>query len=229
MRWLRRGLWGGVLGLGALCVAAGATAGDYSWIERQPAGAIDLYWDAVSLSSDGRTVIAGYNDGRLYTSTNSGVSWLERQPAGDVDLYWNAAAASGDGQILLAASAYEFFGAGSVGQPGTLAVVVLPLGRLYASSDGGQSWTEQQPAGDMDVRWGEVACSADGQTALAGAAGFGNGRLYATHSGPGTNWQEVLPAGPTNYMWEALACSGDGSVLAAGSAATVSTCHATAE
>ncbi|MBT3296338.1 MAG: SUMF1/EgtB/PvdO family nonheme iron enzyme [Verrucomicrobia bacterium] len=216
MRFIRRGLWGGIGGSIALGLTVVAAAGDYSWTELQPAGNTNRYWYAASASRDGQTVIAAYDDGRLYTSANNGAAWVERQPAGDADLFWSAVATSGDGQVLLAASAYDF------GELGLTSAVVgdepqgLSLGRLYASPDGGQSWTEQQPAGDTDLWWGDVAVSADGQTMLAGVAGYSFSRLYLRRDG--ANWQEAQPDGASNYMWRALACSGDGSVLVAGAA-----------
>lgn len=60
----------------------------YTWTESRPAGDFDKEWKSVASDSDGTNLIAGVENGRLYTSANSGSSWTERQPAGDSDLGW---------------------------------------------------------------------------------------------------------------------------------------------
>ncbi len=189
-----------LFGVAALCLALAVPGWtvEYTSSEVRPAGDVDGYWDSVAASGDGRTLIAGHYDGRLYTSTDIGQSWVERQPAGDTNLYWSGVACSGDGAVMLAASAWDMY---------------TSPGRLYASINGGQSWAEEQPAGDADLIWTALACSADGRTVLVGVGGGIGGRLYIQRGGPGNAWLETQPSGPTNFLWTSVACSGDGSVL----------------
>lgn len=204
-----------------------------AWVERRPAGDIDVNWYKASVSDDGSTILLGTNEGRLWLSIDRGVNWTEQQPNDvDSDRAWRAIAVSGNGQVLLAGE-YE------------------TDGRLYRSIDSGANWSELQPVGDTNqiwldaaldydgsvimahryasnvyissdsgVNWGNagvtgtlcVACSSDGAVMLVGK---NSGRLYLSIN-TGASFSETQPNGANNYEWNAVAVSGDGSVLACG-------------
>ncbi len=76
-------------------------------------------------------------------------------------------------------------------------------GKLYTSTDSGESWT----ARDSDRSWISVASSSDGSQLLAAAQG---GQLY-TSKDSGVTWT----ARATNRAWISVASSADGSHLVA--------------
>jgi hypothetical protein len=83
-------------------------------------------------------------------------------------------------------------------------------GRLYVSSDGGTSWAETRPAGNVNKIWFTVAVSADGKTMLAGTGT----RLYRSTDG-GATWAETQPAGNNDADWRGTAIGNGGQTLAA--------------
>jgi photosystem II stability/assembly factor-like uncharacterized protein len=119
------------------------------------------------------------------------IDWTEVKPGGDTDLSWNnAGAMSSDGQKMVAG---------------------VSNGRLYLSDNGGDTWTETQPAGDMNANWIAAAMSSDGETILVGAYGTG---LYLSTNG-GDSWTNVgAGTGATN--WYSSTISDDDQVLMAG-------------
>jgi len=161
-----------------------------AWTERQPGGNSNQYWQGVASDDDGSNLIAGVFNGRLYTSSDSGVNWTERQPGGNSNQYWQGVASDDDGSNLIA-------GCG--------------IGRLYTSSNGGINWTERQPAGDFDKYWISVSSDSDGSNLIVGD---GLGRLYTSSNG-GINWTERQPAGNVNRPWFSVASDSDGSNLIA--------------
>ncbi len=193
----------GTVGSGRLYISSNSGA---IWTEVQPAGNTDRNWTSLASSSDGSVLLVGNQTTgtyptivRLYLSTNSGQTWTEVQPAGNVSKTWGALASSSDGTRLIA-------GAGCGG------AFCGSLGRLYLSSNSGTTWTETQPAGNVDQYWDVAASSADGIHLIAGV---NNGRLYLS-SNSGTSWTETQPAGNVNQQWQSLASSSDGSHLMAG-------------
>jgi hypothetical protein len=109
-----------------------------SWTPRESA----RNWQSVASSADGSRLVAAVNSGLIYTSIDSGVTWTARMT--DVDRSWLGVASSDDGRRLLAAA----------------------IGGLYASTDGGVSWTPRVSSGI----WTAATSSADGSR-LAAAAG----------------------------------------------------------
>jgi photosystem II stability/assembly factor-like uncharacterized protein len=83
--------------------------------------------------------------------------------------------------------------------------------RLSTSWNGGVSWTERRPAGDVDLEWWAVASDGDGSHLIAAVDG---GRLY-TSSDAGVSWVERRPAGDNDMFWWSVASDADGSNLIA--------------
>jgi len=90
--------------------------------------------------------------------------------------------------------------------------IAAALGYLYTSANGGTTWTERQPCGEIGSGWWQSAISSDG-TKMMSAKYFG--RLY-TSSNAGITWIERQPAGNQNLTWSCLAMSSDGTQLLAG-------------
>jgi photosystem II stability/assembly factor-like uncharacterized protein len=85
-------------------------------------------------------------------------------------------------------------------------------GRLYTSSDYGNSWTERRPAGDANILWMCAASDDDGSNLIVGVV---SGRLY-TSANSGANWTERQPTGGAdNRSWQSVASNSDGSKLIA--------------
>ena len=78
---------------------------------------------------------------------------------------------------------------------GQIIIAGVQNGRLYLSENGGGSWTETQPAGDIDSSWYPVSMSSNGQIILV--AGLG-ARVYITTNG-GDSWTETQPGGDDDY------------------------------
>lgn len=210
-----------------------------AWTERRPAGDVNLGWGITASSNDGRYLLAGVINGRLYTTSDYGANWTERQPAGNVAKNWQAVAASGDGTRYIVGvwggrlyvSANDDWGAtwverqpagnvdkywrafASSADGSRLVAGVGSNGRLYTTSNYGANWTERQPAGNVDRNWYSSASSVDGLRLIVGSGSTG-GRLYTT-SDYGANWTERQPAGNVDKNWRAVASSADGSHLIA--------------
>ena len=184
-----------------LCLS-GVRVGDSStyassvgWVERRPAGDMDLEWYSLASDSAGVNLVAAAfgvygSEGWVYTSADGGATWTIRYPI-TTSQYWRAAASDADGSNL---------------------IVAAWAGRLYASSNRGVSWTERQPAGAMDQRWQTVASDADGSNLIAGTSA---GSLWISSNG-GSTWTETRPAGNASGDWRGASSNADGSVLVVG-------------
>jgi hypothetical protein len=139
------------------------------------------------MSSDGQTIFAGMDAGRLYRSVNGGNAWVQMQPAGDTDVQWTALGVSSNGQTVLAGALN---------------------GRLYRSTNGGDSWAEIQPAGDIETTWTFTSVSSDGNTMFVSSGT----RLYISNNS-GDSWTETQPLGDTDQSWSGGNMSSDSQVL----------------
>ena len=61
-------------------------------------------WAAMASSADGVRLVAGANNGQIYTSDDSGVTWLPR----DNNRLWNGLASSADGSRLVSVAGDGF-------------------------------------------------------------------------------------------------------------------------
>ncbi|MBP7967049.1 LysM peptidoglycan-binding domain-containing protein [Candidatus Woesebacteria bacterium] len=84
--------------------------------------------------------------------------------------------------------------------------------RLYITRNGGSSWSEAQPAGNIDRDWYSVSVSGDGQRIIAIPT---NGRLYVSMDN-GASWGETQPAGDGNKNWIATDITKNGENYLAG-------------
>ena len=175
-------------------------------------------WSSVASSADGSKLVAGVNNGQIYTSTDSGVTWTPR----DSSRQWKAVVSSADGSKLVAGvdsgqiftstdsgvtwtprdSNRPWFGVASSADGSKLAAVTF-LGQIYTSTDSGVTWTPRE----SNRAWLSVASSADGSKLVAVVAG---GQIY-TSTDSGVTWTPR----ETNRLWQWVASSADGSKLVA--------------
>lgn len=175
----------------------------FIFTERQPAGDSNFNWFRARSSLDGRIIYVGKYDtggatGRLYRSMDYGINWTQLNPTGS-DVGYNAThiACSYDGKTVLVASNYG---------------EATPVGKVYISSDYGDTFTELQPGGAVQQEW-TVALSGDGQVALIGSAGV-DGRLWKSVS-PFSSFTDMQPNGDENKKWRSMSMDYDGSVMCA--------------
>ncbi len=188
-----------------------------AWRKANVPGA-GVHWNAIASSAYGNVLVAGAQEGHVYTSTDYGATWKSNNFGGTIRP--NAVASSADGKILVAAvygsnlrvstdSGATWTPRGSPANWATVAcssdgtkIVACPdSGQARTSTDSGATWTPHGPS----TYWTCVVSSADGST-LAGAATQGP---VQTSTDSGTNWTSH----GYNYDWNALACSADGSKL----------------
>jgi photosystem II stability/assembly factor-like uncharacterized protein len=156
-------------------------------------------WSSITSSSDGTKLVAvvggkSWENGYIYTSTDSGLTWIERTSAG---LHcWTSVASSADGTKLAAVvQGYNI------------------KGYVYTSNDSGETWVERVSSGLNS--WTSVASSADG-TKLAAVANdvlSDTGSYVYTSNDSGETWVEQSASGL--QTWTSITSSSDGIKLAA--------------
>ena len=160
------------------------------------------FWSSIACSYDGSVAIASEikhpdgGPGVLYHSVDYGSNWgaYFGSPTGQ----WGAVASSSDGQILYAVQTRNDLG---------------NAGWIYVSTNSGITWTQIPGTENLTgAGWNSVACSADGQKAIASQDTVGGGRVYISPY-PGSGW---FPTSlPTTNTWTSVASSTDGTVLLA--------------
>jgi photosystem II stability/assembly factor-like uncharacterized protein len=135
-----------------------------TWVART--GSTKGGWKKIACSSDATKIIAYKSSSTLaYISTNSGATWFTRNPYNAISVYIQSVAMSDDGQtlyILQGGKVYRSLNGGSTfidvspqspiyigsitteiscNSDGTKIVVGGTLGRIYSSTDSGNSWT----------------------------------------------------------------------------------------
>lgn len=177
-------------------------------------------WYCIASSSDGTKLIAGYNNGTLFASSDSGSTWKNCYTAGVQN--WESVAMSGDGSVIYAASSGSGvfkstdFGdnwvqvrsggtaAVATSADGTKVIIGIGVGSsgyLYYSTNGGGSWTPYSGAGNKF--WTAVCISADGSL-IAGAA---SGDYIYVSTNDGSTWTQR----GTAKAWKSLTTWNDGS------------------
>ena len=170
-----------------------------NWTERQPAGAVDTYWESCTCDADGSVLMACVAGGRLYLSTVTIATWAETRPAGDDNKEWRSVSTSSSGACM---------------------VTAVYGGRVYVSTNTGANWAEVFPLNDegSDQAWTSVSVAADGLSMIAccGIGGFERGRVYVS-SDSGTSWVETRPTGvDEDKGWWSVGIDDDGTNLIVG-------------
>ncbi len=161
-------------------------------------------WNEIACSADGSRLAAagsmsmnwslGHGGGLIYTSSNSGEFW---QPSSAPNTNWCSIACSADGSRLLAAAFND------LEYPHNAA--------LFISADSGTTWSMcQAPETGKLQAHVSVACSADGMTMVAAAAGFASLGYIVVSTNSGVTWSSnSTPTG----TWIAVCSSADGGRL----------------
>jgi len=173
-------------------IVSGSSTGGCAWTEHL--FFVDDGYVMCATDADGSYFVAGsYNN--IAHSTDSGSNWSFSQPAttnGNNDI-----ASSGTGQYV---------------------IMCENIGRLYLSSNYGDSWGEVGPSVGTNNRWSKVAINSTGNFMMAChykiSGGETEGVFISTNYG--SSWSEVSPAGVVaEPTWTSVACDDDGSVLMA--------------
>ena len=150
-------------------------------------------WGAIATSADGKILyLAEYDNGMIYTSTNSGNTWISNSfPA----LVWPYLAASADGNKLFAVTGDDY-------------------GHIYTTTNAGLNWTTNSIAGlnslpnGSNFAWTSIATSADGTKWVVATAtnwvyiSSDSGMTWTSNSLPNVTLQALL-----------VRCSADGTKL----------------
>ena len=200
-------------------------------------------WQSVASSSDGTHLVAavGFNEGGIYTSTNSGLTWAQTSAPAEE---WKSVASSPDGNHLVAVnsstsdgSIYTSVDGGATwaltsapsnnwnsvasSSGGTYLVAVVNHGGIYISIDSGATWTQTSAPSNS---WTSVASSSDGThlVALAGSGGIytsiNRGATWSQSSVPTRDWFSV--ASSFNGTHLVAAAIGNGIYISTDSGAT---------
>jgi photosystem II stability/assembly factor-like uncharacterized protein len=206
----------------------------YTWAEVQPAGGVNQLWVCNAISSNGKIMLAGCMDGRMYLSKDSGSTWAEVQPAGNNDHQWYDLAMSADGSVMVAItmdSSYVYLSkdsgitwtaaqpvsgvqgwlSGGISADGKV-IYVSTDSKLGLSTDSGTTWSELNCAQPTGNGWYCSDVSPDGKNLMAGDT---YGKLYLSHD-TGTHWAEIQPAGDTTSGWMSATFSSDGTMILVG-------------
>src|ERR1035437_5719691 len=208
---------------GGLCIPFHSTRAQ-TWTQ---ANAPSYQWSSVASSGDGSKLVAGIDNGGIYTSTNLGSAWTQTSAPTNM---WSSVASSADGTILAAtcvgpgvyvstdSGATWMHSVNTTGYWSSVAssadgrkIVAVDRGpsAICSSTNFGLTWTSNSsPHNDMFA----IASSANGNRLVAAAA---NGGPIYTSTNLGVTW--TLRSAPIKYL-ECVASSADGTRLAVGSA-----------
>ncbi len=175
-------------------------------------------WHTVAASTNGNTLLAAANSGRVHVSKDSGATWA----AASSILPFISSAISGDGtkmiagtyggQLHLSTNGGDSFSAVeqnriwsglAMSTDGTRLAATAEGGTIYVSTDGGTTWTSQGGV----FNWSGIAMSSDGMKLVAAA----NTNFLYTSTDGGVTWTQRATAQP----WTGVASSADGTRLAA--------------
>ena len=142
-------------------------------------------WDAIASSADGTKLVAGIDNGGIYTSTDSGSTWTLTSAV--TTNMWTSVASSADGTILAATD--------------------LETG-IYVSTNSGATWVH--PINTASYYWNSVASSADGKKIVAAGERPNYTFIICSSTNFGLTW--TSNSAPQGDAW-AIASSADGSKL----------------
>jgi photosystem II stability/assembly factor-like uncharacterized protein len=162
----------------------------YTWTEQTAAPALDYY--RIDIDDTGTNAVCVMSSGGPYISNDGGVTWGQRVSG------MNTPAQTA--QVCLARSAPTRMYAAVAGDSGGSVTY------LYASTDGGGSWTPIVDAGFLV--WSRIKCNYNGTVVLASE---GNGNLYLS-TDSGTTWTTQTTGGGSN-RWGGVYVSDDGQTL----------------
>jgi hypothetical protein len=173
-----------------------STDGGLTWAPPQATGGWSL--TSVATSGNGEKIAVAGAGTPVVTTIDGGQSWHVRTDPNNLRRNFASVAYSRDGSILVAAAVN-----GSTG-----------LGRVFISTDDGQTWAEQRLQGNFP----SVAASRDGSKLVAAGSAAIHIGTKEVNPDDGTvswSWSDRWPDGQIARAWAEVASSDDGSKLAA--------------
>ena len=147
--------------------------------------------------------VAGAGTGGWILAQNTGQSVLAGNLANTTGLSWNQQTNSSEWRGLASSA------------DGTHLIAVSGNGAVFVSANSGASWSETfTNAGDV---WTSVACSANGNNAVATVQYTTGGGAIVTSANGGSSWSFISGASGTTsaYQWAACASSASGNNVVA--------------
>lgn len=218
----------GASGFGVTGAVQLSTDRAVTWSEIYPTGSVASIGGG-AIDADGSHILLHEHQGSLWLSTDYGASWNDVHGGVRIDGTSYSFAMNADGSVMYYCDWFKrkVYGGGTWAEiTPDLGVGVTKMwyciacdesgdnvvlgafstgGRLYISHDGGGTWAETRPAGDVDRSWEKVSMSNDGQVILAST----NSTAYLSVDGGGS-WSVTAGGG------EAVAVSPDGQYLLSG-------------
>jgi len=181
-------------------------------------------WSGIACNAIGNKLVAVVNNGRIYTSVDSGSTWIPRESVRN----WKAVASDASGTFLVAVvyggqiytssdsgmnwnarDSNRNWNAVSSSGSGQRLVASVDAGRIYYSTDYGVTWTADISPG-ANRNWVSVSMSSNGLQIVAVTSTAD--QIYRSTDG-GVNFN-VLASSP-NQNWGGVATNSDGSVIVA--------------
>lgn len=200
-----------------------------TWTVRNGAGARN--WVGVTMSSDGKHIVATSITSDVYYSGDFGVTWSTKNVAGSGQFRMVAMSADGSRLVTsdtaigggnvwissdygdswtdtgLSAPNWAVFAITSSADGSHLVVSTYTPGDIYTSSDYGANWTNRPYGGDQIFM---LASSSTGK--YLAASGSGGGTYIYTSADYGLTWTQQVGAG--DGSWRGIRMSADGSRIA---------------
>ena len=156
---------------------------------------------ALTSSSDGSHLVAGYQGGKLYISSDSGNTWTGITVTVPTNASWQRMASSADGSHVIASVSNAGNGVGDSGN------------MIYTSTDGGNHWIARTPTNTYPL-WMGVASNYDG-TRLFAAPQYGC--IYAS-TDSGVTWSSATSGLGTcsTQLWRGITSDSTGQYVVAG-------------
>lgn len=157
-----------------------------------PTVATNDFWKTGCFTRDGTIAYAGGHANPVRKSTDGGISWFSlASPIGNSpSAVWNSLQCSDNGNVVYGSAG---FGTGA------------DRSYLWVSVNAGVTWTSRLTLGV----WSGVACSADGQYAVACPNLSGTASQLQKTSDSGSTWTAV----GTSTFYNAVCCSSSGSIM----------------
>ncbi len=184
--------------------AAVLAANQHDWIKQEGIDVVgDQFLSSAAMSASGSDLmVSGGESGTgLYISANYGASWqnvAEEADPGNINR-WTAVDVSNNGQTMVAVS-----------QDTLDSELGYIEGKIFASTNGGTSWSDVSPADTDD--WSDIVVSGDGTTIAAVTVGSGD--VYISENN-GADWT-TSPYDDTALRGKNIAISDNGEKILVG-------------
>lgn len=170
-----------------------------------------LNYTSVSLSTTGQYMAAGTTGGQIYLSSNTGANWAVLTNSTTAN--WTGISMSSTGQFVVASSNLALYlstnyglawtslanypglqnsgsawSSVSISSDGLFVIASTNTGYIYASINGGATWTLASSVADQQRAWQMISISGDGSKAIA----INNpGQVYTSTDGQGFTFTPI--------------------------------------